>query len=181
MKVYRYDTDPMYIRENKRPTVFLAGPTPRNHQTHLTSWRKSCVNEFRKKKFDGALIIPEFKDNYKFSNIYSISIWEFSGLCRADCILFWVPRTEELIGLTTNWELGYWMGRDLDKIVYGRPDDAYKTYYLDVMWDTTFREKGDCVPKIENSLEDLVDKSIQMCMKSKEERSFEKVFSKENI
>jgi len=28
-------------------------------------------------------------------------MWEYEGISHSDCVMFWIPRTEELIGLTT--------------------------------------------------------------------------------
>lgn len=116
-------------------SVFLAGPTVRGNQTHLKSWRPDAIKEFAEQGFDGNLIIPEFSsrtesDQYR----YDIPLWEFEGLIKCDVIMFWVTRTPELIGLTTNHELGYWTARDRDKVVYGRPKDAYRVSYDDIMW-----------------------------------------------
>lgn len=130
----RYET-PMLEVDFSLPTIFLAGPTVRGHQTHLKSWRPEAVELFRKYDFDGNLIIPEFSvatmsDKYR----YDLPIWEFEGLRRCKVIMFWIPRTRELIGLTTNFEIGYWIAKDRSKVIYGRPDDAYRIKYCDIMW-----------------------------------------------
>jgi hypothetical protein len=73
--------------------------------------------------------------------------------------MFWIPRTRELIGLTTNQELGYWMARDRDKIVYGRPDDAYRIRYQDIMWEIDAKDRCisiNNIKSIRNTLEDTV-------------------------
>jgi len=117
------------------PSIFLAGPTVRGNQPHLVSWRFAAIEEFRKQNYSGNLIIPEFSNKQESDKgRKDIPLWEFEGLIKSDVIMFWIPRTKELIGLTTNHELGYWMGRDRDKIVYGRPNDAYRIDYLDIMW-----------------------------------------------
>ena len=140
MNIIKYETPENQLSQfgsasTGKPVIFLAGPTVRGHQTHLTSWRREAENLFKEYKFDGAIIVPEFEsktesDQYRFD----IPEWEFAGLQMADVILFWVARTRELIALTTNFELGYWMGRERDKIVYGRPEDAYRITYGDIMW-----------------------------------------------
>jgi len=175
MKVFRYENSEEEVRSVTTPSIFLAGPTVRGNQPHLTSWRFAAIDEFAKQGFDGALIVPEFTSKTESDKGKDwIPLWEFNGLKKADCIMFWIPRTRELIGLTTNWELGYWMGRLPDKIVYGRPDDAYRIGYLDIMWKAMFEDLmkwspffhkaaiGYSVPKIHNTLEGTIKASIEM-------------------
>lgn len=135
MKVYRYECTEQDVLDAPGPVIFLAGPTVRGNQTHLTSWRFEAIKIFKKLKFKGSLIVPEFTlrtESDKGKEGWIVH-WENNGLTRADCIMFWIPRTRELIGLTTNFELGYWMGKQPQKVVYGRPEDAYRVRYLDVM------------------------------------------------
>jgi hypothetical protein len=140
VKEIRYET-PMEHINFAHPTIFLAGPTVRGNQPHLTSWRFEAVRLLQERVFLDEkmcllnIIIPEFTDITQSDKYrYDIPIWERTGLIKSDVILFWVPRTRELIGLTTNHEHGYWMARDRRKMVYGRPDDAYRVTYLDIMW-----------------------------------------------
>lgn len=125
------------------PSVFLAGPTVRGNQPHLKSWRVEAINVFKSKGFNGNLIIPEFGSATESDQFrYDVPVWEFFGLRNCSCIMFWVPRTKELIGLTTNHEHGYWMGREREKMVYGRPNDAYRVSYLDIMWVQDLRNRS---------------------------------------
>lgn len=144
------------------PTIFLAGPTVRGNQPHLPrSWRFKAVELFWKTNFDGNLIIPEFTDREESDKYrYDIPVWEYTGLSKCSVILFWIPRTRELIGLTTNHEHGYWMARDREKMVYGRPDDAYRITYLDIMWvEDAKRGKNKC--PIYNTLEKTVEATLK--------------------
>jgi hypothetical protein len=154
----RYNVFPKDI-DYTLDSVFLAGPTVRGNQPHLKSWRPECIDEFKAQGFSGNLIIPEFPDPYESDQPrVDLPLWEFDGLRKCHCILFWIPRTRELIGLTTNHELGYWMGRDMEKVVYGRPNGAYRTQYLDIMWVETYKERygrNDGV-NIYTNLKDLV-------------------------
>jgi len=137
MKTIRYETTQEELEklDHSKPVIFLAGPTVRGNQTHLTSWRFDAIDEFQKAGFDGTLIVPEFTSKTESDqHRYDIPLWEYTGLCKADCIMFWIPRTRELIGLTTNHELGYWMARQREKLVYGRPPTAYRMAYCDIMW-----------------------------------------------
>jgi hypothetical protein len=164
MKEIRYDT-PFEEIDLTKPTIFLAGPTVRGNQPHLVSWRFEAVSIFKSKGFDGNLIIPEFTDKTESDKYrYDIPVWEFYGLSESDVIMFWIPRTRELIGLTTNHEHGYWMARDRSKVVYGRPDDAYRMTYLDIMWVEDAKRylspKMKC--PIYNTLEKTVDATLKL-------------------
>lgn len=142
------------------PSVFLAGPTVRGNQPHLTSWRIEAAKLFKTKKFEGNLIIPEFMDKAESDKYrYDIPVWEFTGLTRANVIMFWIPRTRELIGLTTNHEHGYWLGRNRGKMVYGRPDEAYRMSYLDIMWVEDAKLSGAGCP-IYHTLEKTIDATL---------------------
>ena len=146
------------------PSVFLAGPTVRGNQPHLVSWRPEAVRIFGEKGFSGNLIIPEFSSKNESDQFrYDIPRWEFEGLRKSHVIMFWIPRTRELIGLTTNHEHGYWMGRDRDKIVYGRPNDAYRVSYLDIMWAEDYKERygKNSGAKICTTLEQTVVESLK--------------------
>lgn len=149
MKVIRYEVpvsdwenypgsswDHPGVRRYPRPWVFLAGPTVRGNQGHLQpSWRFAAIEEFSNREFTGTLIVPEFTDLWESDKgREDIPLWEYEGLERSDVIMFWIPRTRELIGLTTNFEFGYWMRKRHETIVYGRPDDAYRVGYLDILW-----------------------------------------------
>jgi len=167
MNEIRYET-PIEQIDFSQPTIFLAGPTVRGHQTHLLpSWRFLAASRFNNKGFKGNLIIPEFTDIKESDKYrYDLPVWEFNGLTKSHVIMFWIPRTKDLIGLTTNHELGYWMARDRIKVVYGRPDDAYRIAYTDIMWveDAKRRSKEIKVSfpcPIYNALYKTIDASLE--------------------
>lgn len=163
VRVHRYEESSVYINNIDRPTIFLAGPTVRGNQPHLTSWRFNAIEEFNKQGFNGDLIVPEFTSKRESDKGKEwVPIWEYNGLKKADCIMFWVPRTRELIALTTNMEFGYWQAREPQKMIYGRPDDAYRMGYLDIMWKAVAAENRLYKPIIYNSLEETVSASIYM-------------------
>lgn len=166
MKIFRYEDNPLEVLNFVGPVIFLAGPTVRGNQPHLTSWRFEAIDLFSKCEFNGALVVPEFTSRTESDKSKGwIPLWEYNGLKRADCILFWIPRTRELIGLTTNWELGFWMGKQPEKIVYGRPDDAYRIDYLDIMWKATFTDSPILPPTIYKTLFETIKSSIQMAQR----------------
>lgn len=145
MNQIRYET-PIKDIDFRLQTIFLAGPTVRGNQPHLTSWRLDAVTEFKRRGFAGNLIIPEFSNRKESDQFrYDIPQWEYAGLQMAHCIMFWIPRTKELIGLTTNHELGYWMALDRSKVVYGRPNDAYRMTYCDIMWVEDAKRRSDLI------------------------------------
>ncbi len=88
-------------------------------------------------------------------------MWEYSCLKKATTIVFWLPRTIELIGLTTNFELGFWIAKNQGKILYGRPDDAYRISYCDKMWNKISEENETNYP-IYDSLENLLKNSFDI-------------------
>ncbi len=164
--VHRYHTPLEVVNSINRPSIFLAGPTVRGHQPHLTSWRYEAIEEFKRQGFEGDLIVPEFTSKTESDqNKAWVPKWEYNGLKASDCILFWIPRTRELIALTTNMEFGYWQGREPQKMVYGRPDDAYRMSYLDIMWGEVFEESLNYEANIYNTLKDTVTAAIKLADK----------------
>jgi nucleoside 2-deoxyribosyltransferase len=164
MKVIRYESPADETCRIDGHVVFLAGPTVRGNQQHLTSWRFACIEEFRKQGFTGTIVVPEFASKIESDKGKEwIPLWEYEGLKRADVIMFWIPRTRELIGLTTNWEHGYWVGKEPEKCVYGRPDDAYRMGYLDIMWKASAKNDRDVeASPIYKTLEDTVKATLEL-------------------
>lgn len=162
MNVYRYETPKEEILSLGGPVIFLAGPTVRGNQLHLQpSWRFEAIELLKKHGFDGSVIVPEFTDlKESDKGRVELPIWEHTGLTKAHCILFWINRSRELWGLNTNSEQGYWLGKDPLKLEYGRPDDAFRIQYNDIMWNRIFSEMG-IERSIYNSLEDTVLASIR--------------------
>lgn len=163
MNVYRYETPKELISKQSGPVIFLAGPTVRGNQQHLQpSWRFKATELFAEYGFTGSIVIPEFTDlTESDKGRVELPIWEHNGLTKADCILFWINRTRELWGLNTNSEHGFWLGKDPLKLVYGRPDDAFRIQYNDIMHDRIYSELGTQRP-IYSTLEDTVKASIEM-------------------
>lgn len=133
-------------------SIFLAGPTPRDPE--VRSWRGDAIDYFKEFGFDGVLYIPE-DDNKSYyeveGNVYDMS-WDQNAIENADVIMFWIPRSNDMLALTTNVEFGYFINSG--KIVYGRPDDSIKNEYLDWLYERNLGE----VPC--NNLKTLVRKSM---------------------
>lgn len=117
-------------------SIFLAGPSPRSLDDVVDTWRHEAVHELADLGYTGHVFIPLTErlfngtDDFEGTWTYADQIeWECQARQAADVIVFWVPRTTEMPGFTTNIEFG----EDLatNRIVYGRPPNALKCRYLD--------------------------------------------------
>lgn len=119
-------------------SIFLAGPTPRSKVGDVmgSTWRHVAIEELRKLGYDGTVYIPIPEERFQLGNevkeeldyIHQID-WELTALHRSDVIFFYVARTEENPGLTTNIEFGRFI--DSGRVIYARPHNAPHTEYLD--------------------------------------------------
>lgn len=113
------------------PSIFLAGPTPRSH--HVASWRPEALDILPRLGFAGTVLVPERQDwSAKFDYQDQVE-WELAGLEACTVIAFWMPRhLETLPGFTSNVEFGRYVSSG--RVVYGRPDGAPHTRYLDWLY-----------------------------------------------
>ncbi len=82
-------------------------------------------------------------------------MWERTALTEATTISFWIPRKlPELPAFTTNVEFGYWLHSK--KVIYGRPDNAQKTKYLDWLYELDYNKKPF------NNLEELLKEATKI-------------------
>lgn len=149
-----------------RPTIFLAGPTPRTR--HVPSWRPTALQhlqEWERAQSDFALIIAVPEDRGGFVELSTPELqaqydWEHQALDLAHVILFWIPRDlTTLPGFTTNVEFGWHLrGRETPGpnpyVVYGRPPGAPHTKYLD---DLAVR----CGIPIFDTLEKTIERAVK--------------------
>jgi 8-oxo-dGTP pyrophosphatase MutT (NUDIX family)/nucleoside 2-deoxyribosyltransferase len=133
-------------------SIFLAGPTPRDN--NIESWRNEALEILKQLKYDGAVFIPESKDG-KFNGKYDDQVeWEKTGLNKADCIVFWIPRDlETMPAFTTNIEWGMW--NDSGKVVIGFPKDSEKNTYIEKMLP-------ELQLKLNTTLEDTLKEAIDI-------------------
>jgi len=108
--------------------LFLAGPLPRVKGEK--TWREEVKEFFKNSKI--ILLTPELRDNKYEEGILekeSQILWEHEAMTHADFILFWIPRTKENLGLTTNEEFGYWKALRPSKMIVGIPPNSFRTDY----------------------------------------------------
>ena len=121
-----------------KKSIFLAGPTPREEK--VASWRVDAVKKLEELGFDGVVFVPEYSTWVPKTNYVDQANWEREALTEATVILFWIPRSlPDMPGFSTNVEFGYWMHSK--KVIYGRPDGAPKTRYLDWLYRTDYNEE----------------------------------------
>lgn len=121
------------------PSIFLAGPTPRNDM--VKSWRTDAIKLLGDWGFAGQVLIPE-RHNWQTDFDYLDQFeWEHEGLDKSVVIAFWVPSDPtNLPALTTRTEFA-WVKSDPDRCIYGRPKDSYKTRYLDCFYNKFTKRK----------------------------------------
>jgi len=122
---------PEELPETITSTVFLAGPSPRKEGD--PNWRIEAIESLRRAGYMGTVIAPVPRDG-EWPRDYNDQIaWESAHLACCDVVLMWVPRDlETLPGFTTNVEFGEWLSSG--KLLYGRPQNAPKTNYLDARY-----------------------------------------------
>lgn len=136
-----------------KKSIFLAGPTPRGKA--VASWRVDAVKKLEELGFDGVVFVPEYSTWIPKENYVNQANWEREALTEATIILFWIPRSlPDMPGFSTNVEFGYWMHSK--KVIYGRPDGAPKTRYLDWLYRTDYNEEPF------NNLEKLLEYAVEI-------------------
>lgn len=145
--------------EKNNKAISLCGPTIRSNK--IISWRKEAIDILKNIGYDGIVYIPEAKDkNFAFKTKEDQLFWERECYINSNVIVFWVPRKfPSMLGLTTNVEFGYWLKSK--KCIYGRPDDSYRTDYLDWLYNLEYNKKP------ENSLDELLRQAVKMSEEDK--------------
>lgn len=145
--------------EKNNKAISLCGPTTRSNK--IISWRKEAIDILKNIGYDGIVYIPEAKDkNFAFKTKEDQLFWERECYINSNVIVFWVPRKfPSMLGLTTNVEFGYWLKSK--KCIYGRPDDSYRTDYLDWLCNLEYNKKP------ENSLDELLRQAVKMSEEDK--------------
>jgi hypothetical protein len=139
-----YSDEPMKLEGF---SVFMAGPSPRS--ADVESWRPEGLRLLEKFKFNGLALVPERK-NWEAKGTYMNQVeWEYEGLENCTLVIVWIPRNlVTLPGFTTNIEFGRYVGSG--RMLYGRPDGAPNTRYLDWLYEKLTNRKP------ENSLTEFM-------------------------
>lgn len=108
-------------------SIFLAGPSPRGDIADWNgTWRSEAIAILKRIGYDGHVFIPLPVTGQTYEET---TAWEEHFLELADQIVFWVPRSDDLPGFTTNVEFGEWM--DSGKVNLGYPVGTPKMRFLD--------------------------------------------------
>lgn len=135
-------------------TCFLAGPTPRDED--VSSWRSEAIKLFSKYGFNGTLYVPEFREKsyYDVDTGTEEMKWDQKALESATCVMFWIPRDNDMLGLSTNVEFGYLLNKG--NFIYGRPSNAFRCEFLDFLYESKLNKKYN------TTLEDTVKEVINV-------------------
>lgn len=119
------------IPTTTEPSIFLAGPVDRNG---IDRWRDSALDYLRTMSFAGIVFVPEFEKRITKHDRSSADFyyWEREALEKATVVLFWVPRTKAMPGLTTNIEFGEWSISHPSKVILAFPKNALSMDSLEV-------------------------------------------------
>lgn len=167
------------IPNSLKKSIFLAGPSPRYYigsVIRTDTWRHRAIDILDQLGYDGVVFVP-LPDYAFFKGIASNETidymnqveWEEQAMNMADQLFFYVERTEENIGLTTNIEFGKYC--DSGKVVYCRPKDALKVRYFDNIWHkkdkTVFTDMKegleDCLDRIGEGVERIDGETLVPC------------------
>lgn len=111
--------------EGINSSIFLAGPSPRGNIGN--DWRPEVIEKLEKTGFKGTVLSPVNK-NFKNEDYLNQINWEHQAMKLANRIIFWIPRSENMPGFTTNVEFGEYFSSG--KIICGSPKEAIKNRYL---------------------------------------------------
>ena len=142
-------------------SIFLAGPTPRDKD--VSSWRPEAIRILSELGFDGTVYVPEREFDDRSFDYLKQYWWEREALHNASAIVFWIPRNVKTMpAFTTNAEYGKYTAINIDKVVYGRPDNSEKIAYFDLDYYVESEEN------YSNTLTDTLKKAMEIADKRKD-------------
>jgi hypothetical protein len=142
-------------------SIFLAGPTPRDKD--VLSWRPEAIKILEELGFDGTVYVPEREFDDRSFDYLKQYWWEREALHNASAIVFWIPRNVKTMpAFTTNAEYGKYTAINIDKVVYGRPDNSEKNGYFDLDYYVESEEE------YSNTLADTLKRAMVIADKRKD-------------
>ena len=124
--------NPTHQIEFNKKYIFLCGTMA---DVNEQDWREFVIGKLRESGFDGVVYNPDYTNipqNKRLSYEDQI-LWEIAAMKSSAIVCFWINRKmDSHPGLTTNVEFGYWVRSS--KVVYGRPQNAEKCFYLDYIY-----------------------------------------------
>lgn len=156
----------LYPKRNKKEfndlsrlknSVFLAGPCPRKDYK-ANDWRENTYAIFNNLCFDGTIINPtnEYFDTTNADELKIQTEWEYEALHKASAIIFYLNRTDDNPGFTTNVEFGYYC--NMPNVFVCIPDGCTKNAnrYIKLMCEKknipVFSTMEDTVAAVVNTL-----------------------------
>lgn len=109
---------------NVNSGIFLAGPCPRKNYETDDKWRNEAYEILKEIGFDGDVLNPTNKNYLKMKDLTKQTNWENEAMKKASAIVFWLERTDEHPGFTSNYEIGQWMSSP--GVYVGIPEDSKK-------------------------------------------------------
>ena len=144
-----------------RNMIFLAGPCPRKKSD--SDWREEAYDILARLCFEGTVATPTnpYYDETNPGELKSQAAWEQEAMMRASAIVFWLPRSEQHPGFTSNVEIGYWIGQK--GVFIGMPDgcDCNANGYIRI-------RAGFCGQEVYSTLNDLLAAAVRDLKRGKE-------------
>lgn len=145
--------------------IFLAGPSPRMDKIYEydCQWRQYVIQRFRELGYKGDLIDPI---NRKFdqTNLVEQVKWQRDAMMKSSLVFFWIPRSEQHPGFTTNVQFGTWLTNK--SILLGCPKDSIKNDYLKI------RFQLDNTGTVFNDLDKMIEYAFNIMQKRKSQVFF---------
>ena len=141
------------MMEESTDSIFLAGPTYRIAEGAVVpkGWRDEALSILEEKGFKGVVYVPQYHDDERPEDwTYSRQVdWERKAMNISKVILFWIPRSKDLPGFTTNIEFGERLSSG--KIVVGAPTHAPNIRYIAERCDRAGVQWADSLPDCINN------------------------------
>ncbi len=102
--------------------IFLAGPCPRKDYEASDKWRNEAYSLLEDMGFNGYTLNPTNKNYDKVKDLTKQTSWEHEAMKKASAIVFWLERSDEFPGFTSNFEIGEWIRSP--RVYVGIPENS---------------------------------------------------------